>query len=65
MYMKIANTTKTANKEATSEEYTIDHSGTILMIDPKGNFYALFSTPHNVDSIVHDFKLIQANYRSD
>ncbi len=45
-----------------NEEYSIDHSGTILMLDPKGQLFAIFSTPHDATKIAHDVKsIIEAN----
>lgn len=55
LYMKV-------QKGKTDEDYTIDHSGTILVIDPKGNWYALFNTPHDAKNIAKDFETIVANY---
>ena len=40
-------------------EYTVDHSGSILLIDPQGQFYALFSRPFNAQDIVQDYLSIQ------
>lgn len=59
MYMML--TKKDANEEGV---YDVNHSGTIIVLNPKGQFYALFSTPHNVGSIVHDFELLQAHYHA-
>jgi protein SCO1/2 len=47
------------------DSYTIDHSGTILVIDPKGNWYALFNTPHEAKNIAKDFETIVANYSAE
>jgi protein SCO1/2 len=35
-------------------QYMIDHSGTILVINPKGDLAALFSMPHAPDKIAAD-----------
>lgn len=50
---------------ATDKEghYNIDHSGSIMVIDPKGHLYALFTTPHNVDVIASEVALLQQHYR--
>lgn len=41
--------------------YTIDHSGTILLMNPQGQFAGVFTLPHAVSDMVHDMKLIMAN----
>jgi len=46
---------KIAQKDA---HYTIDHSGTILIINPQGQFAGVFSMPHNADNIAHDLQTI-------
>jgi len=38
--------------------YGVDHSAAVLVIDPKGEFLALFSTPHVVADYLHDLPII-------
>lgn len=40
------------------ENYAVDHSAAVLLIDPDGNFHALFSGPHVADNYVHDLPVI-------
>lgn len=40
--------------------YTMDHSAVVLVIDPQGEFAALFGAPHKVENFVHDLPLIVA-----
>ena len=42
--------------------YVMDHSASIALIDPQGRYYALFSPPHDAESMAEDFKLITQNY---
>ena len=39
-------------------EYTVDHGGGILLIDPQGRLRALFSMPHDVATITGDYRRI-------
>lgn len=39
----------------------IDHSGTILLMDPAGKLIAVFSSPHDPKALAHDFSLIVKN----
>ena len=42
--------------------YAVDHSAAVLVINPAGEFHALFSGSHQVDNVVHDMPLIMAAY---
>lgn len=41
-----------------SEDYEVFHSARILLIDPEAKFKALFSMPHNIDTIASDYTKI-------
>lgn len=46
-------------KQATDgDNYLVDHSAAVLVIDPDGRFSALFSGPHSVENFVHDLPII-------
>lgn len=52
-------TMKVMNKDSEhGAHYTIDHSGVILLVDPKAELYAIFSTPHNPAIIAKDVEHI-------
>lgn len=51
---------QTAVGSQNKADYQIDHSGTVLLIDPKGELYAVFSMPHDPESISKDFRIIAA-----
>jgi protein SCO1 len=38
--------------------YTIDHSGTIILVNPKGEFYGVFTLPHDAQQIAADMQSI-------
>lgn len=38
--------------------YTVDHSGSIFVIDPSGAMRALFSPPHSQDALVADLRAL-------
>jgi len=40
-------------------DYTVNHSAQVVLIDPQGNFRAVFSTPLIVDEIVKTFTAIR------
>lgn len=40
------------------ENYSVDHSAVVLLIDDNAEFHALFSAPHSVDQFVNDIPLI-------
>ncbi|MFW2405579.1 MAG: SCO family protein [Gammaproteobacteria bacterium] len=40
------------------DNYGVDHSAAVLVIDPDGGFHSLFSGPHVVDNYVHDLPIL-------
>jgi protein SCO1/2 len=42
------------------DNYVVDHSAAVLVINPEGRFSALFGGPHVVDNYVHDLPIITA-----
>jgi len=40
------------------DSYTVDHSAAVLIVDPDGSFYGLFSGPHQVENYVNDLPQI-------
>jgi len=42
------------------ENYSVDHSAVVLVINPDGKFQAVFGTPHAAASFVHDLPIIVA-----
>lgn len=50
-------------KQAGDEDnYAVDHSAAVLVINPDGEFHALFSGPHEVQNYVHDVPLLMAGH---
>jgi protein SCO1/2 len=45
--------------------YLVDHSATILMLDPQGRLRALTSPPHDPAAIARDFRRIVARFGAD
>lgn len=41
-----------------AENYAVDHSAAVLLVNPEGEFHALFSGPHDSDNYVHDLPII-------
>lgn len=38
--------------------YSVDHTASLFLIDPSGSLVGVFGTPHTVDGIAHDYRLI-------
>jgi len=47
-------------EETSPGEYSVNHTSAIFLIDPKGRLVALFSQPHNADTILMQYRKIQA-----
>jgi protein SCO1/2 len=43
---------------ATDDNYSVDHSAVVLVINPRARFHALFSAPHTVENFVNDLPLV-------
>ena len=41
-------------------DYSVDHSAAVLVINPEGEFSALFSAPHIIANYVHDLRIIMS-----
>ncbi len=41
------------------EDYTVTHSGAVFMVNPAGEYVAVFNSPKNADQVVRDFLLIR------
>jgi len=53
--LKISSNTKESNN------YDIDHSASIMLINPEGKLQGIFSMPHDANEIAKEFKLIVSN----
>jgi protein SCO1/2 len=60
LYMKVKST---GGDQKKSRDYQIDHSGTVLLMDPEGQLFAVFSMPHDADSITKDFETITSRFK--
>lgn len=53
-------------KQASGEDnYVVDHSAAVLVVNPNGEFHALFSGPHLVENYVHDLPAIMASIEAE
>ena len=47
-----------SKQEGDTENYSVDHSAAVLLINKRGEFHALFGGPHRIENFVHDLPLI-------
>lgn len=47
-----------AKQAGNAENYTVDHSAAVIVIDPQGRFHSLFSAPFVIENFVHDLPLL-------
>jgi protein SCO1/2 len=45
------------------DNYVVDHSAAVLVIDPEGRLSALFSGPHTIDNFIHDLPIVMTGAR--
>ena len=48
-------------QSADGDNYVVDHSAAVLVIDADGGFHALFTGPHVVENYVHDLPIIMGD----
>ncbi|OGT83681.1 MAG: hypothetical protein A3G42_03375 [Gammaproteobacteria bacterium RIFCSPLOWO2_12_FULL_47_76] len=46
------------NDETAPGDYSVDHSASVFLISPAGQWLGLFSAPHEVDDIINRFNTI-------
>lgn len=49
--------------EAGQGNYLVDHTSAVLLLNPEGQLQAVFSAPHNPETMVRDFQAIRDFYR--
>jgi len=49
-------------KSTEDQQYGVDHSGAILLVNPHGNLHALFSAPHDAKRLADEFTQIRNVY---
>lgn len=52
LYMKVT------QPNAKAQDYSIDHTGSILVVNPKGELAAIFTMPHDSQKMTADLKVI-------
>ena len=43
------------------DDYSVNHSGVVIVVDPQSNFHALFSAPHEAANFAHDLPIVMAS----
>jgi protein SCO1/2 len=46
------------------DSYPVDHSSTIVLIDPDARFHAVFMPPHDPEALAADFAQLREHYRA-
>jgi protein SCO1 len=53
-----------SDDQETAMGYLVDHSASILLLDPQARLSAIFSTPHNPQTMAEDFRTISSHSES-
>jgi len=43
-----------------SDNYSVDHSAVVIVVDPDGRFHSLFGSPHKAENFVYDLPIIMS-----
>ena len=49
-------------KAGDGDDYSVDHSSVVIVVNPDGQFHALFGTPHVAEEFTHDLPLLMSAY---
>lgn len=52
---------KSVAETGEADDYSVNHSAAVILINKNGEFHALFSAPHNIDHFVGDIPLIMGS----
>ena len=52
-----------AEQEDSAIGYLVDHSASMVLLDPEARLAAIFGTPHNPRDMADDFRTISAQTR--
>lgn len=50
-------------EDRSGDAYLVGHSSTVTVVDPDGNFHAVFTMPHQGEQMANDFAALHAGYR--
>ena len=51
-------------EDRSDPNYLVDHSSSIVLINPDGAVQAIFTPPQEVEALVNDFELLNTHYQS-
>ena len=49
-------------KSGDGEDYSVDHSSVVIVVNPDGQFHGLFGAPHIAEDFAHDMPLLMSAY---
>jgi len=47
-------------KSGDEDNYSVDHSAVVIVINPDGKFHALFGAPHKAENFAHDIPILMS-----
>jgi len=47
--------------ELDGDNYTVNHSAAVMVLNPEGRLQAIFSAPHSADNFAHDLPILMSN----
>lgn len=65
MFQKVSLPAGTTQDKDPSSNYTIDHSGDIIVINPEGKLVAMLTMPHTANQIVADYQTILQHAKTE
>lgn len=47
-------------KSGDADNYSVDHSAVVIVVNPDGKFHALFGAPHKAENFAHDIPILMS-----
>lgn len=60
-YLGIAYTQVKSSAQTPANDYSIEHTGAIMLLNPRGELVAFFTPPHEASLLVHDYQQLVAS----
>lgn len=57
-YLGVAYTYVKSNAQKRTDDYSIEHTGAIMLLNPRGELVAFFTPPHRAEGLVQDYQYL-------
>ncbi len=62
-YLGVAYTHVKSSAQKRTNDYSIEHTGAVMLLNPHGELVAFFTPPHQADGLVHDYQYLVSSLK--